>query len=108
MMSSCSYQKFTCILMFVVCVVVVSFESNGVEGAPQAPALFVFGDSSVDVGNSNFLNSRARSNYYPYGVDYSGGASGRSTNGKTFTDLLGTLSITYQTSFYICLVLTKF
>nr|GMD72807.1 GDSL esterase/lipase At1g71250 [Ipomoea batatas] len=77
-----------CILMFVVCVV-ISFESNGVEGAPQAPAMFVFGDAAVDVGNSNFLNSRARANYYPYGVDFSGGASGRSTNGKTFADLLG-------------------
>nr|GMD68793.1 GDSL esterase/lipase At1g71250 [Ipomoea batatas] len=51
--------------------------------------MFVFGDAAVDVGNSNFLNSRARANYYPYGVDFSGGASGRSTNGKTFADLLG-------------------
>ncbi|CAH9091864.1 unnamed protein product [Cuscuta epithymum] len=78
-------------LMMVVLMVLAHFdESNGAEGVPPRPsAIFVFGDSTVDDGNSNFLNSRAKSNYYPYGVDYPGGATGRSTNGKTFADLLG-------------------
>ncbi|CAH9091862.1 unnamed protein product [Cuscuta epithymum] len=77
--------------MMVVLMVLAHFdESNGAEGVPPRPsAIFVFGDSTVDDGNSNFLNSRAKSNYYPYGVDYPGGATGRSTNGKTFADLLG-------------------
>ncbi|XAR57470.1 Triacylglycerol lipase [Bertholletia excelsa] len=51
--------------------------------------MFVFGDSLVDSGNNNFLNSIAKSNYYPYGIDYSRGPSGRFSNGKTFIDFLG-------------------
>lgn len=58
--------------------------------AAQATALFVFGDSLVDNGNNNFLNSIAKSNYYPYGVDSKTGATGRFSNGNTFIDYLGT------------------
>ncbi|KAM7477289.1 hypothetical protein LguiB_024532 [Lonicera macranthoides] len=61
----------------------------GVEGAAAVPAIFVFGDSLVDDGNNNFINSIAKSNYYPYGCDFSQGPSGRFSNGKTFSDLLG-------------------
>ncbi|RAL54267.1 hypothetical protein DM860_001395 [Cuscuta australis] len=78
------------IIIAVMVVILKWNNNNGAEGAAaQASALFVFGDSTVDDGNANFLNSRAKSNYYPYGVDFSGGATGRSTNGKTFADLLG-------------------
>lgn len=64
----------------------------GVEGAAAVPAIFVFGDSLVDDGNNNFINSIAKSNYYPYGCDFNRGPSGRFSNGKTFSDLLGTLT----------------
>ncbi|KAL0359950.1 UNVERIFIED_CONTAM: GDSL esterase/lipase [Sesamum radiatum] len=57
--------------------------------AAQATALFVFGDSLVDNGNNNFLNSIAKSNYYPYGVDSNRGPTGRFSNGDTFVDYLG-------------------
>ncbi|KAF3440944.1 hypothetical protein FNV43_RR19230 [Rhamnella rubrinervis] len=60
-------------------------------GSPQVPAMFVFGDSLVDVGNNNFLSSFARANYYPYGIDFSGGPTGRFTNGRNIVDLLGAL-----------------
>nr|CAD1824620.1 unnamed protein product [Ananas comosus var. bracteatus] len=33
--------------------------------------MFVFGDSLVDDGNNNYLSSLAKSNYYPYGIDFS-------------------------------------
>lgn len=58
--------------------------------AQQATAMFVFGDSLVDSGNNNFLNSVAKSNFYPYGVDSTRGASGKFSNGDTFVDYLGT------------------
>ncbi|KAK4487514.1 hypothetical protein RD792_005838 [Penstemon davidsonii] len=61
----------------------------GSANAAQATALFVFGDSLVDTGNNNFLNSIAKSNYYPYGIDYSRGPTGRFSNGNTFMDYLG-------------------
>ncbi|KAM1232550.1 hypothetical protein TB2_002273 [Malus domestica] len=60
-------------------------------GSAQVPAMFVFGDSLIDVGNNNFLNSLAKSNYYPYGCDFRAGPTGRFTNGRTFVDLLGNL-----------------
>ncbi|KAK4413465.1 GDSL esterase/lipase [Sesamum alatum] len=59
------------------------------KGGAQATALFVFGDSLVDNGNNNFLNSMAKSNYYPYGVDSNRGPTGRFSNGDTFVDYLG-------------------
>lgn len=67
--------------------------SNGAAVAPrQVAALFVFGDSLVDVGNNNFLSSLAKANYYPYGIDFPAGPSGRFTNGETFVDMLGNFS----------------
>ncbi|XP_061359404.1 GDSL esterase/lipase At1g71250-like [Gastrolobium bilobum] len=57
----------------------------------KVPALFVFGDSLVDVGNNNFLNTVARANYYPYGIDFSGGPTGRFCNGKCLIDFIGDL-----------------
>ncbi|XP_047324144.1 GDSL esterase/lipase At1g71250-like [Impatiens glandulifera] len=59
-----------------------------VTGA-SVPAMFVFGDSLVDNGNNNFLNSIAKSNYYPYGIDFPGGFTGRFSNGENFVDTLG-------------------
>lgn len=56
---------------------------------PQFSAMFVFGDSLVDSGNNNFLNSLAKANYIPYGIDYYMGPTGRFCNGKTFIDFLG-------------------
>lgn len=57
--------------------------------AAQVPAMFAFGDSLIDAGNNNFISSIAKSNYYPYGIDFRGGPSGRFTNGRTFVDMLG-------------------
>ncbi|KAF9624465.1 hypothetical protein IFM89_011473 [Coptis chinensis] len=57
----------------------------------DAPALYVFGDSLLDCGNNNFLVTLARANFPPYGVDFSGGASGRFTNGKTVADITAQL-----------------
>ncbi|KAL6658147.1 hypothetical protein ACP70R_003733 [Stipagrostis hirtigluma subsp. patula] len=56
--------------------------------SPQAPAMFVFGDSLVDSGNNNFLRTLAKANFYPYGVDFAGGATGRFSNGKTVVDAI--------------------
>ncbi|KAL0437877.1 UNVERIFIED_CONTAM: GDSL esterase/lipase [Sesamum latifolium] len=62
--------------------------NKAAAAAAQATALFVFGDSLVDNGNNNFLNSIAKSNYYPYGVDSNRGPTGRFSNGDTFVDYL--------------------
>ncbi|KAK7837523.1 gdsl esterase/lipase [Quercus suber] len=50
--------------------------------AKNVPAIFVFGDSLVDVGNNNYILSLAKANYIPNGIDF-GMATGRFTNGRT-------------------------
>ncbi|KAL3830372.1 hypothetical protein ACJIZ3_019174 [Penstemon smallii] len=77
-----------CVCLAVMILIIMPFDT-GSANAAQATALFVFGDSLVDTGNNNFLNSIAKSNYYPYGVDYSRGPTGRFSNGNTFIDYLG-------------------
>ncbi|KAK1301115.1 GDSL esterase/lipase [Acorus calamus] len=61
-----------------------------VEGV-RAQAMFVFGDSLVDPGNNNDLLTLAKANYFPNGIDFSGGATGRFCNGWTTADYLGDL-----------------
>jgi hypothetical protein len=60
---------------------------------PLVPAMFVFGDSLVDVGNNNHLpsvNSSCKANYPPYGIDYPGHSpTGRFSNGYNLADHLG-------------------
>ncbi|KAL5231067.1 hypothetical protein ABZP36_029843 [Zizania latifolia] len=52
------------------------------------PALFVFGDSLIDNGNNNNLASLAKANYFPYGIDFATGPTGRFSNGYTIVDEL--------------------
>jgi len=61
----------------------------GVHAAPQVPCYFIFGDSLVDNGNNNQLQSLARADYLPYGIDFPNGPSGRFSNGKTTVDGIG-------------------
>ncbi|KAI3796731.1 hypothetical protein L1987_39411 [Smallanthus sonchifolius] len=56
---------------------------------PQVPCYFIFGDSLVDGGNNNHLETKWKSNYPPYGVDFAKGHTGRFTNGRTSTDIIG-------------------
>ncbi|KAK9271160.1 hypothetical protein L1049_026749 [Liquidambar formosana] len=55
------------------------------------PAMFIFGDSLIDNGNNNNLPSFAKANYYPYGIDFEGGATGRFSNGYTMVDEIAEL-----------------
>ena len=57
--------------------------------------MLVFGDSTVDPGNNNRLQTAAKANFLPYGVSFYGGMpTGSFSNGRLVTDILGT---------YICL-----
>ncbi|CAM0903366.1 unnamed protein product [Alopecurus aequalis] len=62
----------------------------GGAGERLVPAMFVFGDSTVDVGNNNFLpgcSAECRANYPRYGVDYPSRApTGRFSNGYNLAD----------------------
>ncbi|XP_041024747.1 GDSL esterase/lipase At5g45670-like [Juglans microcarpa x Juglans regia] len=58
---------------------------------PQVPCYFIFGDSLVDNGNNNQLQSLAKANYRPYGIDFPAGPTGRFSNGKTTVDVIAEL-----------------
>jgi hypothetical protein len=57
----------------------------------KVPAIFVFGDSTADVGNNNYLpGSSARADFPHNGVDLpSGEPTGRFSNGLIGVDFLG-------------------
>lgn len=67
---------------------------NG-SGREMVPAMFIFGDSLIDNGNNNNLPSLAKANYYPYGIDFNGGPTGRFSNGYTMVDEIGMPSLFY-------------
>ncbi|GAB4847569.1 hypothetical protein Ancab_026631 [Ancistrocladus abbreviatus] len=53
------------------------------------PALIVFGDSIVDSGNNNYIDTVGKCNFPPYGRDFIGGKpTGRYSNGKVPSDLI--------------------
>ncbi|KAK8580087.1 hypothetical protein V6N13_143220 [Hibiscus sabdariffa] len=62
------------------------FLPDGGKTSGMVPAMFVFGDSLIDNGNNNDLPSLAKANYFPYGIDFNGGPTGRFSNGYTMVD----------------------
>lgn len=59
-------------------------------------ASFIFGDSLVDAGNNNYLQTLSRANIPPNGIDFkaSGGSpTGRYTNGRTIGDIVGKIAL---------------
>lgn len=75
--------------LLLISIIFIVVSPNGAVGSPQFSAMFVFGDSIVDDGNNNNLNTRAKANFVPYGIDFNEGPTGRFSNGKTIIDFLG-------------------
>uniref|UniRef100_A0A2N9ICA4 GDSL esterase/lipase n=1 Tax=Fagus sylvatica TaxID=28930 RepID=A0A2N9ICA4_FAGSY len=70
---------------------VVLGQGSGRSNQEMVPALFIFGDSLIDNGNNNDLPSFAKANYFPYGIDFNGGPTGRFSNGYTMVDEIAQL-----------------
>uniref|UniRef100_A0A0D9XBI9 GDSL esterase/lipase n=1 Tax=Leersia perrieri TaxID=77586 RepID=A0A0D9XBI9_9ORYZ len=63
------------------------YVAGGCEGG--VAAVMVFGDSTADTGNNNFIQTIARGDYPPYGRDFAGGVStGRFSNGRLAADFV--------------------
>lgn len=71
------------------------------------PALFVFGDSLIDNGNNNNIPSFAKANYFPYGIDFNGGPTGRFCNGLTMVDGIGTFLLHVSTYIHMLFLNSK-
>jgi len=72
---------------------------SGGPAAAKVPALIVFGDSTVDTGNNNYISTLVKSDFAPYGRDLrppgscGGGGSagqptGRFSNGRLAIDFI--------------------
>lgn len=61
-------------------------------------ASFIFGDSLVDAGNNNYLQTLSKADSPPNGIDFTasgGNPTGRFTNGRTIGDIVGIKIIIY-------------
>ncbi|KAL4378072.1 hypothetical protein GQ457_02G021920 [Hibiscus cannabinus] len=69
-----------------------------IRAKPKFPAIIIFGDSSVDPGNNNYINTFFKANLTPYGTNFPGhlptGRTGVSfaSAGSGYDDLTTTLS----------------
>ncbi|KHN46112.1 GDSL esterase/lipase [Glycine soja] len=55
-------------------------------------SILVFGDSTVDTGNNNYINTLAKGNHLPYGKDFPGHMpTGRFSNGKLVPDFIASM-----------------
>ncbi|RRT43925.1 hypothetical protein B296_00048146, partial [Ensete ventricosum] len=66
--------------------------SSSSSAEPKVPAVYVFGDSTADVGNNNYLpGDDAKANFPHYGIDFPHQRpTGRFSNGYNGVDFMGT------------------
>ncbi|KAI4969233.1 hypothetical protein ZWY2020_000147 [Hordeum vulgare] len=62
--------------------------AGGENGGRLVNAVYVFGDSLVDVGNNDYLPAPAPRANRPYGMDLPGRPTGRFTNGYNLADVI--------------------
>lgn len=78
-----------------VCILIITEKCciNGNTIIPKSPAILVFGDSTVDTGNNNYILTPFRGNHPPYGLDFPGRIpTGRFSNGKLVPDMLASIA----------------
>ena len=84
-----------------------SRSQNHVKDSQQnhsVSAILVFGDSTSDPGNNNFILTPFKGNFPPYGRDFPNRIpTGRFTNGLLASDLIGTLALLWH---YFCFILS--
>lgn len=79
---------------FIIFVQILTITTNTCKAStlPKFPAILIFGDSSVDTGNNNYINTIFQSNHYPYGINFPGQVpTGRFSDGKLPSDLLANM-----------------
>lgn len=62
----------------------------------------IFGDSTVDVGTNNYLDTLVKCDFQPYGRDLSQGqvGTGRFSNGYLVPDFIGALAFSVHSSYH--------
>lgn len=82
-----SMAKLSWLSSAVVIVLIIGVRAD----ASTVPALYVFGDSTVDCGTNNYINTTQdfRGNFPPYGQDFFHRPTGRFSNGRVIVDFIG-------------------
>ncbi|KAL8259445.1 hypothetical protein R6Q59_027398 [Mikania micrantha] len=91
MMMSSTLTTYGTIVVLLVLLIIVPSQQHSLSNGKNSliSAVFVFGDSTVDPGNNNYLPTVARGNFPPYGKDFKNHTpTGRFTNGRLVTDFI--------------------
>ncbi|KAK2996856.1 hypothetical protein RJ639_026546, partial [Escallonia herrerae] len=84
-----SWQIMQPTFFFILTVQVCTLVTCSGESITKFPAILIFGDSTVDTGNNNYILTIAQGNHRPYGQDFPGHIpTGRFSNGKLVPDFL--------------------
>lgn len=79
-------MSITCFTFILLCSLV-----NG-KSLPKFPAILIFGDSTVDTGNNNYISTIFRGDHRPYGENFPGQIpTGRFSDGKLVPDFLASM-----------------
>lgn len=86
------------VVLFLFLMIINSCSYNLAKAATdnKLGASFIFGDSLVDAGNNNYLQTLSKANIRPNGIDFKGSGgnpTGRYTNGRTIGDIVGKFMI---------------
>ncbi|KAK6149972.1 hypothetical protein DH2020_017497 [Rehmannia glutinosa] len=89
-----TFQSFPSIFIFLFCLF-ASYKTTARNIAsaktesPSISSILIFGDSTADPGNNNYINTPFRSNFSPYGKDFvNQTATGRFSNGRLANDFI--------------------
>ncbi|XP_044463173.1 GDSL esterase/lipase 5-like [Mangifera indica] len=75
----------------VILLLLISVKASSGSSLEKTNALFVFGDSTVDAGNNNYINTMPENpaNFKPYGQNgFFGGPTGRFSDGRVIVDFI--------------------
>ncbi len=76
--------------VIVTCVIAASFaDVQVVDAIHSVPGYFVLGDSTLDVGENNYLPNAYHANFPPYGETFFHRPTGRFSNGRNVGDFIG-------------------
>lgn len=80
-------------LFLAIFLAMVGLSLNVDNTEPAIPAVYIFGDSTFDVGTNNFLpDSKSRADKQFYGIDFPNSKpTGRFSNGYNIADFIGTI-----------------
>lgn len=72
-----------------------------------AAPFFIFGDSFLDAGNNNYINTTTldQANFWPYGETYFKFPSGRFSDGRLISDFIGEILQNHHHHHLFCVFL---